>query len=98
MRHKLYHVGIRTDGPVDQNRLEEAFGQAGEWLRLNQFNWYVWTDNVTTLYTLVQAAIGPKASVVILPIDPDERWGFAPKVVWDWIDDKRERIHLEGRP
>src|SRR6266851_3339677 len=97
MTYKLFHVGIRTDEPVDQHRLEKAFDFAGDWLRLNQFNWYVWTtDSAVHLNELIQPLIGPNGSVVILPIDTSERWGFAPKAVWDWIDDKRDKMLLQS--
>jgi hypothetical protein len=96
--YKLFHVGIRPDGPLDQARLEKAFDFAGDWLRLNDFNWYVWTsDSAVHLNELVKPLIGPNGSVIILQIDTSaesDRWGSAPRTVWEWIDDKRDKAIL----
>ena len=100
MTHKLYHVGIRPEGPLDQQALERAFDSAGDWLRLNEFNWYVWTtSSAVHLNSLVQPLVGPKGSVVILRIDtsPDrDRWGSAPSAVWEWINDKLDKALLQA--
>ncbi len=96
--HRLFHVGIRPDGPLDRARLEKAFDFAGDWLRLNDFNWYVWTtDRAMHLNELVKPLIGQNGSVVILQIDTSaesDRWGSAPTAVWEWIDDKRDKAVL----
>ena len=78
MTHRLFHIGIRPDGPLDQARLEKAFDLAGQWLRLNDFNCYVWTaDRAVHLNESIRPLVGPHGSVVILQIDTSagsERW------------------------
>ena len=100
MTHRLFHIGIRPDGPLDQARLEKAFDLAGQWLRLNDFNCYVWTaDRAVHLNESIRPLVGPHGSVVILQIDTSagsERWGSAPKAVSEWIDDKREKALLSN--
>jgi len=100
MTHRLFHVGIRPEGPVEWDRLERAFDYAGDWLRLNEFNWYLWTaERAVGLNQLLRPLVGPKGSIVILQIDtsPDsDRWGSAPRAVWDWINDKRDRALLKA--
>jgi hypothetical protein len=99
MRYKLYHVGIHPEGPIDPKALEKAFDFAGDWLRLNQFNWYVWTkQSAVHLTKLLEPLVGPNGSLVIMQIDTSadsDRWGFAPRAVWDWINDKRDKALLE---
>ena len=98
MSYRLFHVGMRPDGPIDPAGLERAFDTAGDWLRLNEFNWYLWTaERAVVLTRLFQPLVGPTGSVVILQIDtsPDsDRWGSAPQAVWDWINDKRDKALL----
>lgn len=98
MTYRLFHVGIRPDGPIDPARLERAFDSAGDWLRLNEFNWYLWTtERAVVLNQLLRPLVGSKGSVVILQIDTSadsERWGSAPQAVWDWINDKRDKAIL----
>ena len=95
MTYRLFHVGIRPAGSIDPKRLERAFDSAGDWLRLNEFNWYVWTTERAVILTqILQPVIGPEGSIVILQIDTSadsERWGSAPRAVWDWINDKRDK-------
>lgn len=98
MTYKLFHVGIRPESPVDREALERAFDTAGDWLRLNEFNWYVWTrQSAVHLTALLQPLVGPNSSIVILQIDTSansDRWGLAPRAVWDWINDKRDQSLL----
>jgi hypothetical protein len=98
MTYRLFHVGIRPDGPIDRARLERAFDSAGDWLRLNEFNWYLWSsERAVILNRLFQPLVGPKGSVVILQIDTSadsDRWGSAPQAVWDWLNDKRDKALL----
>jgi hypothetical protein len=98
MTYKLFHVGLRPEGSIDREALERAFNFAGDWLRLNEFNWYLWTtENAVNLTALFQPHVGENGAVVILQIDTSadsQRWGSAPKGVWDWINDKRERSLL----
>ena len=100
MTHRLFHIGIRPAEPVDWGRLERILGSIGDWLRLNESNWYVWTtERAVILNQALQPLIGPKGSIVILQIDTSpesERWGFAPKEVWDWINDKRDQALLNA--
>ena len=70
MTYRLFHVGIRPDGPIDPFRIERAFNSAGDWLRLNEFNWYLWTtERAVNLNRVFQPLVGPNGSVVILQID-----------------------------
>jgi hypothetical protein len=98
MTYRLFHIGIRPEGYVDWGRVEKTLDDAGEWLRLNEFNWYVWTtERAAILNQRLQPLIGPKGSILILQIDTSadsDRWGFAPRAVWDWITDKREKALL----
>ena len=42
MPEKIYHVGIRVaTGVVDISKLEAGFNSLGNWIRLNQFDWYL---------------------------------------------------------
>lgn len=102
MTHKLLHVGIRpANSPansIDWSRVERAFDSLGDWLRLNEANWYLWTDQRAVIVNqALQPLVGPKGSIVILQIDTSpesERWGFAPREVWDWLNDKRDQALL----
>jgi hypothetical protein len=98
MTHKLLHIGIRPVDPVDWARLEKTFDSLGDWLRLNEANWYLWTsERAVIVNRALQPVIGDRGSIVILQIDtsPDsERWGFAPQPVWDWLNDKRDKALL----
>jgi hypothetical protein len=98
MTYRLFHVGIRPAEPIDWDGLEKEFDGAGDWLRLNEFNWYIWTtERAAILNQRLQPLVGPKGSVVILQIDTSadsDRWGSAPRAVWDWINDKRDQALL----
>ena len=100
MAHKLLHIGIRPAGPVDWDRLESVLDSMGDWLRLNESNWYLWTAvRAVILNQALQPLIGPNSSIVILQIDTSadsDRWGFAPREVWDWINDKRDQALLNA--
>lgn len=91
MPNKVYNITLRlVKTPAEAATLEPVFASMGsDWLRMNIYSWYVWTDkSADELRKLLAPHVNPEDSYLILAVDPSDRHGWAPKFVWDWFDDK----------
>ena len=92
---KLYSITIRwiKTPATDDNakRMAAAVGQAGDWIRLSVFSWFLWSEYTSTaIAEHLRAQLHPEDSIVIVAVDPNDASGWAPKWVWDWIAQKAE--------
>lgn len=64
---------------------------ADDWMRYAPNCWIVWTDRPPTdFYYAIHPRLKPKDSMLIVGLNMDERSGWLPRWIWDWIDKKRE--------
>lgn len=95
MTHKLYYVGLRWGGePPQIGPLEKAFDPLGDWIRFNSFTWFLSTDRSSVeLYQALEPTLRGDDLLLVIAVDPTDRFGLAPRWIWDWIDGQ-----LQERP
>jgi hypothetical protein len=90
---RFLHISFTfNDGLPKVQELEPVFNyMAPDWLRYSQNCWIVWTARPASdfLYGL-KPLIGASDSMLIVKLDMDDRNGWQPKWVLDWMDRKRQ--------
>ena len=62
----------------------------GDWIRISAFSWLIWTDKSTEeVSQIFRQTLGLQANFVVLYVDPAGAQGWAPKWIWDWINNKQ---------
>ncbi len=75
--------------------LEPVFYASGDdWVRYSAGSWIVWTEKTAAeWYLIVKPHIAVYEYVLIAELNMNERFGWQPKYIWDWIDSKRGIQH-----
>jgi hypothetical protein len=91
MARKFLHIGFTFAGPPRMKDLEPVFTASGDdWIRYSAASWIVWTEkSATDWYMIVKPHIAPFEYILITGMDMNERMGWQPQSVWDWIDARR---------
>ena len=64
----------------------------GEWIRFHGQTWFVWTESsLSKVASDIRPLVQAEDSLLVLPVDPIQFDGWAPKWVWEWLDDKRRQ-------
>ena len=87
---KLYVVSIRWVGlQKTKDDLKDVFEMIGDWLYFSNQSWLVWTDKETfAIYQILSPHLSQQDAEIIFEVLPGTRFGYAPKWVWDWIDQR----------
>lgn len=99
MSHKLLQVAFRwIKTAPDPDKLQAAVNPlCDDWARLNVHIWYLWTTRTPAqVYEGLRTSMTQEDSVVILPVDPSDRGGWASKQIWDWLARIDANIKLEA--
>ncbi len=97
MAHTIQQVAFRwVKANPDLEKLQTVIAtQCDDWLRLNVHVWYLWTmKSPTDIYSGLRTSMTSEDSVVIMPVDPTGVNGWAPQVVWDWLNAKATEKRL----
>jgi hypothetical protein len=96
---KLYAVSFATTEPQTFNPfwIDGAFSTELDWIRFNQFQWFVWTDKSRDdLVNMIAPYRRPVDQFVVFAIQTEAAEGFAPTWIWQWLNDKMQK-QLTGR-
>ena len=72
------------------SKLEERFDKALDWVRYapNCYMLYT-TSTIDTWYERVRKVVDPNDSIFIVEFERENRAGYLPKLVWDWLNKER---------
>lgn len=93
MPNRIYYIGIRWPDtvPFQVEGVENALGSLGDWIRLNALTWFCSTSaSSKQIYEAVRGALVSVDQILIIALDTTDRFGLAPKWIWDWIDSQRQ--------
>lgn len=93
---QFLHVGFNlpANKAIPRDEIQKVLdGMGGDWLRYAPNAWIVWTsDSPEQLYQRLLPFTGrPNELVLILRVNPDGRYGWMPKSVWDWFKKERSK-------
>lgn len=88
--HKLYIVLVRWVGvPLNPPAVDNILTEQGEWIRFNSFTWFLWTDaSPMAINQALLTKLGQESSIIIASLETRAAVGWAPKWIWDWLNDK----------
>ncbi len=92
MTHRTYMVAVKwASVPARTGAVEKALDPLGDWVRFNANTWFLSTTRSSEeIYEGVTAALMTNDLfndlLIVIALDPRERFGRAPQWIWDWID------------
>jgi hypothetical protein len=88
MARKFLHVGCLFPTRAKTTELDRVFDASGdEWIRYAPNNWIIWTEkSAADLFSLLKPYVTLDDCVLITGLDLNERNGWMPKWIWDWLD------------
>lgn len=92
MSQKVYYIGARWD-PVGPRfkAVEEMLDQLGDWVRFNDSTWFLSTSRPSAeVDGALQRLLTTDATMLVIALDPKDRFGWAPAWLWEWIDGQRQ--------
>lgn len=91
MTRRFLHIGFIFSGPPRIKDLEPVFDASNDdWMRYAGTNWVVWTERpASEWYALVRSYIAPNEQVLIVGLNMEDRSGWLPSWMWDWMDSRR---------
>jgi hypothetical protein len=91
MSNRVYYIGIRWEPPIPRvQSVEKALDPLGDWVRFNESTWFLSTDHLSReLYEALGKSLPSEATVLVIAVDPKDRFGWAPDWLWEWIDGQR---------
>ena len=94
MHHKIYYIGIGWDAllsDVQPSTVDQILDPLGDWIRLNDRTWLCSSLHSSgRLYEEIHQRLPQLDRVLVMAIDPTERFGLAPQWIWEWIDGQRQ--------
>lgn len=94
MTNRVYYVGVGWKAfapPPGVTYVDNILGTAGDWVRLNDWTWLCSTTlSSEEIYRRFQDYMGWLDRLVVVALDPSDRYGLAPDWVWEWIDGQRQ--------
>jgi hypothetical protein len=90
MANKFIHIGFNFVGPPDHDAIQKVLDKALDWVRYSDNCYIVWTSTEgSTWYRRFKRLLKPDEHVLIVGIDINDRYGWLPTWIWDWIDKDR---------
>ncbi|SRR5216684_61383 len=90
---RFLHLGFTfPDGLPKTAELEPVMNFLSEdWIRYSPYCWIVWSSRPASDYLYaVKPLLGPRDTVLIVGLKMEDRNGWEPQSVWEWIDRKRQ--------
>src|SRR5216684_7282405 len=81
-----------SDGPPKTTELEPIFNFISEdWCRFSPTAWLVWTARpASDFFYALKPSLGPRDSMLIIGVDMNDRNGWMPQWIWEWMDRRRQ--------
>jgi len=91
MERRVYYIGVRWNRRVPAiDRVELVLDPLGDWIRFNDSTWFLsTTEPQATLSASLQEILAEDQTLLVIALNPKDRFGLAPQWVWDWIDSQR---------
>lgn len=90
MARRYLHVAFSFRTENKSLALEPVFNKAIDWIRYTPTNWLLWTNrDAADWYRRVKPILDDGDHVFIAEVDLDQRAGWLPKSVWNWINEDR---------
>jgi hypothetical protein len=91
---RLYAVSVATSEPQAYNQfwIDRAFSDELDWIRFSQLQWFVWSNKSRD--NLVRTILPYKREsdqFIVFAVQNEAAEGFAPRWVWDWLNDKMQK-------
>ena len=88
MTNKIYYIGIRWGGELPRtDPVEKSLDTLGDWIRFNGYTWLLSTEySSQELYKALERVLIKDDMLLVIALDPRDRFGVAPQWVWEWID------------
>ena len=88
MVHKVYYIGIRWAAePPRTDPVENVLNNLGDWIRFNGNTWFLSTKySPQELYQALERILLSNEILLVIGLNPKERFGLAPQWIWEWID------------
>lgn len=94
MSHRIYYIGIRWEpypAVLQVETVDRVLAPFGDWIRLNGLTWFLSTSNLSAqIYENLRVALTSAEHILVIALDPTDRFGWAPQWIWDWIDSQRK--------
>jgi hypothetical protein len=92
MPGRFLHVTLTFSGASKNREFEDLFSRISQdWIRYAPNCWILFADRTATdVYYFMKIYASPDDQFLILGIDMNERNGWLPAWIWEWIDKKRE--------
>ncbi len=91
MAKQFLHVGFDWGNAPKLKQLEEIFNRASDWLRYAPNCWILWTGRSPNQWARrIRPLLDPGDHFFICKLDIDERQGWLPRWVWDWLRQDRQ--------
>ncbi|MHA2219416.1 MAG: hypothetical protein ACXACY_26190 [Candidatus Hodarchaeales archaeon] len=92
MKVQFLHISFDVKEKYDEEKLRKKFDLALDWIHYAPGCWIVrTTSSAEKWYQRIKPVVGPKNLFLIVKIDLEERYGWMPKWVWEWIKQYRKR-------
>lgn len=88
---KLYSLNIRwVKTQVNTQIIENVLNGAGDWFRFDAWSWLLASEyGAADVMNALRTVLKPEDSILIIKCDPDDYSGFAPTMVWEWLNKYR---------
>lgn len=88
---QFLHIAFNFRDQPKIDELRPTFDKALDWVRYAPNCWIVWTSSSPAKwYARLKPHLEEGDHVFVCAVDLDERAGWLPKLVWDWIRKPRE--------
>lgn len=94
MSRRLYYIGVRwKEFPSTWGLVDHALDSLGDWVRINGLTWFLSSEaSSKDVYDRLLHTTNLTDQILVVALDPSERYGWAPQWIWNWLDSQtRER-------
>ena len=85
------HVSFNFEGrPPPTEKLNELFNTALDWISYAPNCWILWTTSTPEVWhSYLKKVVDPGDSIFIVEIKVENRGGFLPSAIWQWLQKSR---------
>jgi len=89
---RIFYIGLRwKEFPQDFGIVDRALDPLGDWIRVNGLTWLLSsTYSSKKIYETLLHTTNLADQILVIALDPTDRFGWAPGWIWDWIDSQRQ--------
>ena len=90
MSDQYLHLSVNFAEIDNSDQIEKALDRASDWLRYMPYCWLIYTAQPPRIwYDRLRPMLGNRDHLLIVTVELDERAGWLPKSVWEWINSER---------